>query len=1521
MDELMLFSPDGAAALLEHLSASFDAPPSVKLAKATSDLHTCTRGNGTVSAYVVRFRTASTRFATAGDPLPDRYLGGMLLRNSGLSHEQQAMVQVAASSSAVNKARPSFRELAEAMDCLHGHLPPPPVAMETVTLTAAEHTALLAAAAERGPLVCWHCHKEGHVRFHCPDRQRPDAAARPPTPPLPRVAPAAAGQTGAVPRAGAAPRQVLLVSSMAALPSVSDEDNDTDGDHKTASASVLTAAAHAVGDVIVDPGATATVAGVDWLRTYVQALSDDLRATVVTGQASVLFRFGDARTTLAEELWEIPIQLAGNVRRLRTHVIPGGLPLLLSRPALKAARALIDMEDDTIWLKDVGAFVPVYIDRTGHMRVSLLPPSTLSALSVVTRSRRVSFGPLPSSSSSVPARPASTSASAVARRSAPTAAPNDAAPSTDRAPVAAPADAATSSDPAPVASPADAATSTNAAPSGEGHAGRNVDAPPAPAALRRRDSLAVIKAGPQLSAVITGLHRTYAHPGADRLIRLLHEAGCRDPAVATTVRRVTTACGACRSTRSRPPRSVVTLPRPTLFNDTVAMDLAEIDRRGVFLHLVDLGTRLSRCIVIPDKEAGTVVRALLTTWICVYGACRVLLSDPGREFHNQLLRVLAERFNIRVDVTAAQSAWSNGVCERHNGVIKHMVAALAKDYPTATLQELLDHACFAKNCLAMHGCASPFQLATGSQPRLPSVLSDDMPAMQEGHLPTEVDLAKTVAMLAASRAAFATAEASQSVRRALNRRVPGDPGRTYNPGDLVRYWEQSQSSRRRGMHGPAKVVSQAGRVVRLLHGGEYKTRNASDVEMFSAPDPAATPTADPGVVGAALSALRHVAGPAGEAGAAVSLAERATPAKASNLSPASRPHKASGADRRSAASAVSLVIHGASARSRHDALPDDILCEGAALVAAVVPASGAVAVDPPLTGLAATRRDEGWGALVAHAVLITRRELRARNEVASSSAGPEFDAAKEAELLAWMVHGAYREEPFKGQRVLSMRWVLTVKPPALPGLVPRLKARLCARGNEERGKAQIDSFSPTVARSTVRLLVALLVTMGWEPRTVDVSTAFLQGMPIDRPHPVWVRPPREARVPPGIIWRLAKCAYGLVDAPLLWYRRVKELLCSLGAICSPGDNGLFVLPQDGRVVLAVAVHVDDFLYGGTRAGVALFETKLQAAFSVGPVGAGSLVFTGLALSFSAASPTRPASAWVHQQAYVDCLDDIPVDEERMALKGAAVTSTELTLYRRATGALLWAAGQTLPHLACGAAVLARHFKHALVADLLRANKLLGAARGARDLGLRFRPVAPGRCFYLFTDSSAVTLKSAAAQSGFALFLGPLAGFLAATSSTAVKADTVDADLIAWGSHRQRRVTHSSYAAEAFSLLQALHTALDAADVAGLLFDGVTGKGLPVHAFTDSRALYDSISSTSVTGSKEVRAAVAELREHYRLGTLASVTWLPGSYQLADGLTKPTGAGPLRSAVASGRLSLPRSVCVTKSASGGFGTRS
>ena len=158
------------------------------------------------------------------------------------------------------------------------------------------------------------------------------------------------------------------------------------------------------------------------------------------------------------------------------------------------------------------------------------------------------------------------------------------------------------------------------------------------------------------------------------------------------------------------------------------------------------------------------------------------------------------------------------------------------------------------------------------------------------------------------------------------------------------------------------------------------------MELFDAADPAPSQAADPGVVGAALSALRNAVLPPGAAPASVAAVAPPVPLLAPPVPPLGRLDPAA---------AVALVVMGDSVASRHASVPPSVLSEGAALVAAV-DAAGPVAPLDSRAGAASSVRDEGWVGLVAHSILVTRRELRLRAEVSAADAGPEFDAAKDA---------------------------------------------------------------------------------------------------------------------------------------------------------------------------------------------------------------------------------------------------------------------------------------------------------------------------------------------------------------------------------------------------------------------------------------------------------------------------------------------------------------------------------------------
>ena len=67
----------------------------------------------------------------------------------------------------------------------------------------------------------------------------------------------------------------------------------------------------------------------------------------------------------------------------------------------------------------------------------------------------------------------------------------------------------------------------------------------------------------------------------------------------------------------------------------------------------------------PTHFNEVVVMKLFRIWITIFGPANLFISDNGGEFVNED----CESFGINVKTTAANSPWSNGICERHNGLI------------------------------------------------------------------------------------------------------------------------------------------------------------------------------------------------------------------------------------------------------------------------------------------------------------------------------------------------------------------------------------------------------------------------------------------------------------------------------------------------------------------------------------------------------------------------------------------------------------------------------------------------------------------------------------------------------------------------------------------------------------------------------------------------------------------------------------------------------------------------------------
>ncbi|CAL4122709.1 unnamed protein product, partial [Meganyctiphanes norvegica] len=179
-------------------------------------------------------------------------------------------------------------------------------------------------------------------------------------------------------------------------------------------------------------------------------------------------------------------------------------------------------------------------------------------------------------------------------------------------------------------------------------------------------------------AIAEKLHKQFAHPTADKLIKLVRNSGVKDKLLEEEIKVLSGKCMTCVQLQRPPPRPVVCIPMATEFNEAVSMDL-KIYGKYYFLVIVDMATRFCAATVVQNKCPSTIITGLFTSWITTFGAPKKILTDNGREFNNSEMRALGEAFNIKIMTTAAESPWSNGICERLNGVLGILVNKIIFD--------------------------------------------------------------------------------------------------------------------------------------------------------------------------------------------------------------------------------------------------------------------------------------------------------------------------------------------------------------------------------------------------------------------------------------------------------------------------------------------------------------------------------------------------------------------------------------------------------------------------------------------------------------------------------------------------------------------------------------------------------------------------------------------------------------------------------------------------------------------------
>ena len=506
-----------------------------------------------------------------------------------------------------------------------------------------------------------------------------------------------------------------------------------------------------------------------------------------------------------------------------------------------------------------------------------------------------------------------------------------------------------------------------------------------------------------------------------------------------------------------------------------------------------------------------------------------------------------------------------------------------------------------------------------------------------------------------------------------------------------------------------------------------------------------------------------------------------------------------------------------------------------------------------------------------------------------------FDASDTQEWKQWLDNGVVRKltsaeaakvprwEIFKS----PLRWVRTNKTGNL--LLPLVaKSRLVIPGHLDPQLGSFRADSPTVSLQGVRLTKAVAQRNGWTTDSFDVTTAFLSGEKTSRR--IHVRSP-DGGLPavPGIspaikageLLQVMKSAYGLTEAPRLWYlKAVKELettpLKELSAARST-----FVASEKGKVWAILCLHVDDGLLTGRADDPRYIELKeeINTRFRIKEWKKPPMTFLGVGVRYG----DKPG-IYDDMSSYIKEIRLPEVDTRTMS---GRLNEKQTTAYRQLTMRLRWPAMQTMPHLLYEVSRLAQKVTKATKEDYCEALKLHGKFLEEAQQGracLHFPPLGKEKlCLVTYFDASLGKEEDGKSQLGSIHFL----------TTVKVKEGPTEASVIDFTTTKSSRVVRSSLAAESCSLSQAIDRHL----YLRLLLDMLTRGYYPVTpnwrkemniegvVITDAKSVHDHMQTTGQIPQERQTMLDLLVAKDQLEQQVFQLMWVPTHRQHADGLTK------------------------------------
>lgn len=994
------------------------------------------------------------------------------------------------------------------------------------------------------------------------------------------------------------------------------------------------------------------------------------------------------------------------------------------------------------------------------------------------------------------------------------------------------------------------------------------------------------------------IHRYFAHASVDRLKKFVNSTSHElKNEICQALDKLD--CDLCKKHRREAPKPKTCLPLADRFNQTVALDLKFLDTEEIVLHCIDILTRFSAATIIPNKSQKTIVANFFKIWIAPFGRPEQTLCDNGKEFCNTDFVDMCRNMMINMKTTAAFAPFSNGIVERHNGLLAEMVYKIRDDIKCNT-SIALSWAVSAKNNISNVFGFSPQQLVLGYNSPVPGLDDAKVKLSQLDGISASQLVADNINAMHHARTAFLEAQNSDRLKRALKDKVYQAYEKRYYPGDEVYYRTDSKTWK-----GPGVVIGQYQKLVLVKTGGLFVRVHPSKIILKTAAD--ATINCD---TVQAKNTEKAVGIPDEQESSSDSEEEQqlTISQRETSVFNHGRVDHSENEEEQQQMSCPSEIVEPTTVEAveptgdsiqlettvngnvnwenivRDDKKGRFVLKSGDEIRYKTVPGSDfqqatVLGNAGRITGvnkdrynvesaegnkfsIFADKMDSLEKRLYDTALCVENDESVMYTQVPDKKMLEKIEVAKKAEVENFKQFEVFKEVPINScpdkDHLVTSRWVINQKGDG------RIKARIVARGYEESEKF-LETDAPTVDKTNIRTFLTVIAMKGWEAGSLDVKAAFLQSHELKRE--VFLLPPKDIRKP-QTIWKIKKPVYGLKDSAMNWYKTLDHDLQALGCTKSTLDPTVYRYYNNGSELLGLFVcHVDDFLYS---IGNSIFSEqvimKIELKYSISSQNLGSFTYVGLNIK-----PFKGGLS-IDQEDYA--LKIKPADLSKITGEENSLLDNEgKKIYQGLLGKLNWLAHQSRPELSFYAYNYSLFSQAPTVGNIRKLNSIVRKIPSGPSKLVLAKLDMESLQFVCFSDASYANILPEKINSGegYLTFLCDKYGNCA---------------LLNWKSKKINRVVHSTLGAECLGLVDSIGDAVYTRNVLEeILFNNARSYQIPIHMYVDSKQLFSAVSSNHMVTEKLLRINIAELKEMVSGDLNISPYWIPTKLMLSDCLTK------------------------------------